>query len=43
MDATTVLEIIKMIQTQKDFMINDYQDESEGHARPTDEIGRAHV
>ena len=37
MDTTTVLEIIKMIQTQKDFLINDYQDDAEGHARPTDE------
>jgi len=37
MDTTTVLEIIKMIQTQKDFLINDYEDDAEGSARPTDE------
>lgn len=37
MDTTTVLEIIKMIETQKNFLINDYEDDSEGHCRPTDE------
>jgi hypothetical protein len=37
MDTTTVLEIIAMIQTQKDFLLNDYQDDAEGHGRPTDE------
>jgi hypothetical protein len=37
MDTTTVLAIIKMIDTQKNFLINDYEDDSEGHCRPTDE------
>jgi len=36
MDTTTVLEIIKMIDTQKALLVNAYEDE-ESHGRPTDE------
>lgn len=36
MDTTTVLEIIKMIDTQKNFLINAYEDD-DNQGRPTDE------
>ena len=36
MDTATVLKVIEMIDTQKNLLINAYEDE-DGHGRPTDE------
>ena len=36
MDTGTVIKIIEMIDTQKNLLINDYED-VDGHGRPTDE------